>query len=91
MPYRIYTQTNLADTSRDPDEYIYKHIAYTKSLSDAVEIANDHIKQHFFTKDSKLRKGEGVVALTAIDFCSYGARIIIEEVQFSKLIMPIDF
>lgn len=80
MAYKIYTKANLADTSRDPDEYVYEQLGYKNNLDDAVKTANEHIKKRFFRKDTELRKGEGNIVFTALDFCSYGARIIIEEI-----------
>ncbi len=80
MAYRIYTKRNLADTTRDPDEYVYEQLGYKNNLDDAVKIAKDFIQKRFFRKDTELRKGEGNIAFTALDFCSYGARIIIEEI-----------
>ena len=80
MAYKIYTKTNLADTNRDPDEYVYEQLGYKNNLDDAVKTAKDFIQKRFFSKDTELRKGEGNIVFTALDFCSYGARIIIEEI-----------
>lgn len=79
MAYKIYTETNLADTCRDPDEYVYEQLGDESNLDDAIKVANEHIQNRFFRKDTKLRKGEGNIVFTALDLCSYGARIIIEE------------
>jgi len=84
MQYKIYTQKNLADTSRDPDEYVYKQLGYQTNLDEAVKIANAYIKENFFNKDTKLRTGQGKVAFTAHDFCSYGETINIEENESNK-------
>jgi hypothetical protein len=83
MAYKIYTQKNLADTSRDPDEYVYEQLGYKNNLEDAVAVANEHIQKRFFTKNTKLQKGEGNIVFTALDFCSWGVRIIIEEIQIT--------
>lgn len=81
MAYKIYTKVNFADTCRDPDDIHYKDVGYKNGLSDAVKIANDYIQENFFRKDTQLRKGEGNIIFTALDFCSYGERIIIEEIK----------
>jgi hypothetical protein len=83
MAYKIYTERNLADTSRDPDNYVYQQLGYKNKLEDAVAVANEHIKKRFFKKDTKLKKGEGNIVFRALDFCSYGAEIIIEEIQIT--------
>lgn len=81
--YKIYTKRNLADTSRDPDEYVYEQLGYKNNLEDAVAVANEHIQKRFFTKNTKLEKGEGNIVFTALGFSSWGARIIIEEIQIT--------
>lgn len=81
MRYKIYTKTNLADTTRDPDVYVYKQLGGTNNLADALNLANQYIRKSFFRKDTQLRKGEGNIIYTALDFCSYGERIIIEEIK----------
>lgn len=80
MAYKIYTKRNLADTSRDPDEYVYEQLGYKHKLDDAITLAEDHIQKKFFRPDTMLRPGEGNIVYTALDVCSYGARIIIEEI-----------
>ena len=32
MAYKIYTETNFADTIRDPDEYVYEQLGYKNNL-----------------------------------------------------------
>ncbi len=81
MAYKIYTERNLADTSRDPDEYVYEQLGYKNNLDDAIKVANEYIQKRFFTKDTQLTKGQGKVVLRALDFCSYGAEINIEEID----------
>lgn len=81
MVYRIYTERNLADTTRDPDEYVYEELGYKNNLDDAVKVANEYIQKRFFRKDTQLTKGQGKIVLRALDFCSYGAEINIEEIN----------
>jgi hypothetical protein len=81
MAYRIYTERNLADTTRDPDEYVYEELGYKNNLDDAIKVANEYIKNMFCRKDTKLTKGRGKIVLRALDFCSYGAEINIEEIN----------
>jgi hypothetical protein len=80
MAYKIYTKRNLADTSRDPDKYVYEQLGYKNNLEDAIKVANEYIQKRFFRKDTQLTKGQGKVVLRALDFCSYGAEINIEEI-----------
>lgn len=47
MAYKIYTKRNLADTSRDPDEYVYEQLGYKHKLDDAITLAEDHIQKKF--------------------------------------------
>lgn len=83
MPYKIYTRQNLADTSRDPDDYVYETIGYRIYENAAVSLAEDFIKTRFFHKDTQLKLVESNKEnhiYRATDFCSYGRTIIIEEV-----------
>ena len=80
MAYRIYTERNLADTTRDPDQIVTEELGYKYELEDAKLIANDYIKTRFFHKDTSIierRNG----TFTATDFCSYGETIIIEPIN----------
>lgn len=81
MIYKIYTERNLADTSRDPDEYVYEQLGYKNNLDDAVKIANEYIQKRFLRKDTQLTKGQGKIVLRALNFCSYGEEINIEEID----------
>lgn len=85
LAYKIYTKKNLADTSRDPDKYIYEDLGYKNNLDDAVKMATDYIQKRFFHKDTKLKKGKGNIIFTASDFCSYGAEIIIENNEENEI------
>lgn len=80
MAYKIYTKRNLTDTSRDPDEYVYEQLGYKHNLDDAIALAKDYIRKNFCNSDTMLRPGEGHIVYTALDLCSYGVRIIIEEI-----------
>ena len=77
--YHIYTQRNLADTMRDPDDIVTEQLSYCQSLDQAFKVAKDYIKNRFFHKNTKLTKsGTGYVAS---DFCSYGATLYIKEIE----------
>ncbi len=79
MAYRVYTERNLADTTRDPDQIVIEELGYKHNLDDAKLLATDHIKNHFFHKDTLLKERiDGTH--TATDFCSYGVTIIIQPV-----------
>lgn len=80
MIYRIYTAVNEADTSRDPDQWSYKELGATHDLDKAKVAAMRYIKENFFHKDTQLYEYEGG-EFRAIDFCSYGATLIIEPMQ----------
>ena len=80
IAYKIYTERNLADTCKDRDEYVYEQLGYKNNLDDAIKIANEYIQDRFFRKDTQLTKGHGNIVLRALDFCSYGAEIKIEEI-----------
>ena len=78
MPYRIYRYVNCADTCRDADDIITTEMGYKKSVDDALLIANDYIKNHFFHKDTVLHKSGNNYRAT--DFCSYGVTICVDEI-----------
>lgn len=83
MPYKIYTIQNLADTCRDPDDYVYETIGYRIYENAAISLAEKFIKERFFHKDTQLRllsPNEENHVYRATDFCSYGKTIIIQEV-----------
>ncbi len=82
MAYRIYTERNLADTTRDPDEMVVEELGYKHELEDAKSIVNDYIEKRFFHKDTPIRERKDGT-FTATDFCSYGATIIIEPIIIS--------
>jgi len=82
MAYRIYTERNLADTTRDPDEMVYEELGYKFDLDEAKLVANDYIKTRFFHKDTELKKRNNVT-YTATDFASYGATVIVESITIS--------
>lgn len=86
MPYKIYTQVNLADTSRDPDDYIYSTLGYRKNIIEAMMLADEYINTRFTDKNTMLRKvppNKEKILYTATDFCSYGATIMIKEIPNS--------
>ena len=82
MVYKIYTERNLADTMRDPDEIIIEELGYKYILEEAKSIANNYIKTRFFNKDTELKKSKDGT-YTATDFCSYGVTIIIKPITVS--------
>jgi hypothetical protein len=77
--YKVYTKQNTADTTRDPDNYVYGDIGNTQDLNEAIKMANDYIKSNFFRKDKQLTPGEGDIVFSALDFCSYPVQVIIEK------------
>jgi hypothetical protein len=79
MPYKIYTERNLADTSRDPDEIVIEELGYKHNLDDAKLIASDYIKTRFFHKNTELIENRNG-SFSATDFSSYGATIIIKPI-----------
>ena len=82
MAYKIYTERNLADTTRDPSELVYEHLGYKYKLDDAIDIANEYIKKNFFRPaDTQLTKGKGNVVLRAYDYRSYGVELVIEKIE----------
>lgn len=80
MAYKIYTERNLADTSRDPDQIVNEDLGYVHNLENAKKIASDYIKKRFFHKDTELLKRKDGTH-TATDFCSYGATIIVKPIE----------
>ncbi len=46
MAYRIYTESNMADTWRDPNEILTGELGYKHSLEDAKSLAMDYIKDN---------------------------------------------
>jgi sulfur relay (sulfurtransferase) complex TusBCD TusD component (DsrE family) len=81
MAYRIYTETNYADTSRDPDDIHITELGYKHQLDDALKFANEYIKEHFFHKDTELHYYED--GYEATDFRSYGATIYVKEIKIN--------
>lgn len=79
MAYRVYTERNLADTTRDPDEIVINELGYRHNLEDAKSIANDYIKTGFFHSDTILKEREDG-SYSATDFSSYGATVIVEPI-----------
>jgi hypothetical protein len=79
MAYRIYTERNLAETTRDPDEIVIKELGYKHNLEDAKSIANDYIAKNFFHRDTLLKERQNGL-YSATDFSSYGATIIVEPI-----------
>jgi len=82
MAYRIYTEVNLADTTRDQDEMFYEEIGYKLDLYEAKLVAKEYIKTRFFHKDTELKKRNNGT-YTATDFASYGVTLIIESITIS--------
>lgn len=81
MAYKVFTKVNYADTCRDADDIHCENLGYKNELKDAVKLANDYIKEHFFHKETELRKSSDSIIYTATDFCSYGKTINIEEIK----------
>jgi len=79
MAYKIYTEQNLADTSRDPDDVVIEELGYKNNLDDALLLGNNFIKDNFFHKDTTIRQRTDDT-YTATDFCSYGKTLIIKEI-----------
>lgn len=75
--YRIYTQRNLADTTRDPDQIVTTELGYRFDLDDAKSLATEYIKEHFFYKDSVLIERKGGY-YSAVNFSSYGEIIFVQ-------------
>lgn len=64
---------------RDPDDIHITELGYKQSLEDAIEFVQARILSHFFRKDAKISKrNDG--SFEAVDFCSYGATVIIEPI-----------
>lgn len=79
IAYRIYSKVNCADTWYDPDDIHITELGYKQSLEDALELVQKRISSHFFRKDAKISKrNDG--SFEAVDFCSYGATVIIEPI-----------
>jgi len=72
--YRILKEINAADTWRDPDNICTTELGCTEILEEAKSIANEYIKNKFFSKDVKLRELEDG-SFYACDFCSYGVSL----------------
>jgi translation initiation factor 2B subunit (eIF-2B alpha/beta/delta family) len=79
--YKVYTKNNMADTSRDKDNYVRETLGNKLSLDNAIDLAKNHIKNNFFRTDTELKKGEGDIVFSAMDFCSYPEEIIIKKVK----------
>ncbi len=79
MAYRIYTERNLADTTRDPDQIVIEELGYKHNLEDAKSTANEYIAKNFVHKDTILKERKNGL-YSATDFCSYGATIIVEPI-----------
>lgn len=80
MRYKIYTERNLAETSRDFDEYVYEQLGCKNKLEDAIKVVNEYIQKRFFRKNCELRKGQGKIIFRALDVRSWGVEIMIEEI-----------
>lgn len=78
--YRIYTQRNLADTTRDPDQIVIKELGYRFELDDAKSLATEYIKEHFFHKDSVLIERKNGY-FSAVNFMSYGEILYVEPIM----------
>jgi hypothetical protein len=76
--FRIYTRVNLADTCRDPDEYVYKEVAYVKGDQATKKRCREYIKEHFFRKDSDIIVTKN--GYEAMDFCSYPTHLFAERI-----------
>lgn len=81
MPYKIYTEVNLAETSRDDDDIRYEDVGYAESFPDALKIANNYIKSNFTRNETKLVKEKNSNNYVATDSCSWGETIYIEEIK----------
>ena len=80
MAYRIYKEINFADTCRDADDIHTTELGYKNKLEDALSVAKNYIKEHFFHKDTELHKCKKSNNYEATDFRSYGATIYVEEI-----------
>jgi hypothetical protein len=78
--YRIYTEKNYADTSRDPDDIHIEELGYKSNLDDALDIARAYIKESFINKEDKLREDNNGNYF-AHDFRSYGVTIHIKKIN----------
>jgi hypothetical protein len=82
MAYRIYTESNMADTWRDPSEILTGELGYRHSLDDAKSLAMDYIKDNFYHTNTQIEERRDGT-FTATDFRSYGETIIIEPITIS--------
>lgn len=83
MIYRLYTEQNLADTSRDKDDIIIEELGYYEDCDMALRKAENFINDNFFHKDTKMKlKRTGYY--TATDFCSYGKTINLIPIEIIK-------
>ncbi len=78
--YKIFTEVNLADTWRDPDEFVYMELGYTDDLQEAMTFCDKYIQKHFFNRDAKMKKvSDGSYA--AFNTRSYGEKLMIQKMN----------
>jgi hypothetical protein len=77
--YKVHTERNLADTSREPDNIVTKEICHKGFETDAISVMEEYIKKNFFHKDTQPIKTS--YGWSATDFCSYGETIRITKIN----------
>jgi len=78
--YRIYTEVNLAETCRDPDDIRYTELGGSDDLNTAIEFAKKYIKQKFiFPERAVLYEHNG--SYSATDSGSWPKTIVIEKLK----------
>ena len=75
--YKIYTEINLAETSRDPDNIITKYLCNKKTKESTIAFCEKYILEHFCDKSTKLEKNTN--GFSATDFCSYAETLIAKK------------
>ena len=82
MAYRIYTETNSADTTRDPDDIHQTELCYKATKKLTLLFLKQYISKHFVSKETEVYKTK--TGFKAIDFCSYGEVLYAEKVTIEK-------
>ena len=80
--YRIYTERNLADTCRDPDDIVITELGYRYSEEDALRLARDFIRNNFWKNHTDLSK-DSKGNYSSLEICSYGRNLVIEKLKIN--------
>ena len=78
--YRIYTDINYADTTRDPDKVVITELCYKKTKKSAIRFCKEFISKNFCKNNAELEEIED--GFIAIDFCSYGKTLRVKKIIF---------